>query len=232
MLGGLSRDPLGGMLQQTAILPVAVVLKNINVSKRPTFAAIAEKIEGAPALGIMPEGRSTSQFRKARTRGNVLVESAFIVVLLFGMIWLAWNLCWVLYAKSRLQLAVNEAARAAVTGQLQFAAADLRNTIAQVAEHTSPEFLTAHLACQTLHIDFFDQNGNASAAPVQLGVVRVSVQNYPYTLLTPIVDTKGSVAAVGSTGTANISVSASRVSQACNPLNCPPVGSWPPGTCP
>lgn len=187
----------------------------------------------AEALGSLPDGAHGYQSRKARRRaGNVLIESSFIIVLLFGMIWLAWNLCWVLYAKSRMQLAVNEAARAAVTGQLQLGGADLKNTIALVAEHASPEFLTAHLACQTLHIDFFDQNGAATTAPVELGVVRVSVQNYPYTLLTPIVDPRGSVSAAGSTGSASIWVSASRVSQACNPLSCPPVGSWPPGSCP
>ena len=180
----------------------------------------------------MPEGISTSRRRRARGRsGNVLVEATFTITLLLGMIWLAWNLCWVLYAKSRLQLAVNEAARAGVTGQLQYTAADLKNTIAQVAENTAPEFLTPTLACQTLHISFFDQNGNAVSAPVNLGVVQVSVQNYPYKLLTPIVDPKGSVSAAGSTGTAAIWVSAARVSQACNPLSCPPVGSWPPGSC-
>jgi Flp pilus assembly protein TadG len=180
----------------------------------------------------MPKTLLTAKSRKARrTAGNVLVEATFTIVLLLGMIWLAWNLCWVLYAKSRMQQAVNDAARAAVTGQLQFSAADLKNTIAQVAENSAPEFLTATLACQTLHIDFFDKNGNAVTAPVDLGVVRVSVQNYPYKLLTPIVDPNGSVSAAGSTGSASIWVSAARVSQACNPLSCPPVGSWPPGTC-
>jgi Flp pilus assembly protein TadG len=179
----------------------------------------------------MPERVLTSRSRKARRRaGNTLVEASFTIVLLLGLIWLAWNLCWVLYAQSRMQQAVNNAARAGVTGQLQYTAADLKNTIAQVAENSAPEFLTAHLACQTLHIDFFDQNGNSVSAPVQLGVVRVSVQNYPYALLTPIVDPSGSVSPAASTG-AHIFVSASRVSQACNPLNCPPVGSWPPGTC-
>jgi Flp pilus assembly protein TadG len=184
-------------------------------------------------LRSMPEGVLVPKFRKARRRaGNVLIEATFTITLLLGMIWLAWNLCWVLYAKSRMQQAVDDAARAAVTGQLQLAATDLKNTIAQVAEADAPEFLTAHLACQTLHIDFFDQNGAAVSAPVNLGVVRVSVQNYPYKLLTPIVDPNGSVTAAGSSSSAAIWVSASRVSQACNPLNCPPVGSWPPGTCP
>jgi Flp pilus assembly protein TadG len=183
-------------------------------------------------LKNMPEDVVAARSRKARRRaGNVLVESSFIIVLLLGLIWLAWNLCWVIYAKSRLQLAVNEAARAGVTGQLQHSAADLKNTIAQVAETSAPEFLTATLACQTLHIEFFDQNGAAVNAPVELGVVRVSVQGYPYKLLTPIVDPKGGVYAAGSTNSASIYVSASRVSQACNPLNCPPVGSWPPGGC-
>jgi Flp pilus assembly protein TadG len=185
----------------------------------------------------MPEGVA-SRFRNPRHRagngrrraGSALVEASFISVLLFGMIWLAWNLCWVLFAKSRMQQAVNDAARAGVTGQLQLGAADLKNTIALVAEKSTPEFLTPTLACQTLHIDFFDQNGNAISAPVELGVVRVSVQNYPYKLLTPIVDPTGSVSAVGSTG-ASMWVSASRVAQACDPLNCPPVGSWPPATC-
>lgn len=181
---------------------------------------------------VNPVSRRRPGISQRHRAGNVLLESTFIIVLLLGMIWLAWNLCWVLYAKSRMQQAVNDAARAAVTGELQYSAADLKNTIAQVAEHSSPEFLTAHLACQTLHIDFFDQNGNTTAAPVSLGVVRVSVQNYPYTLLTPIVDPNGYAAPVGSSNTAAIWVSAARVSQACNPLNCPPVGSWPPGTCP
>jgi len=166
--------------------------------------------------------------RNRRRRGNVLIEATFTIVLLLGMIWLAWNLCWVLYAKSRMQQAVDDAARAAVTGQLQYGQTTLMNTIAQVAEHSSPEFLTSTLACQTLHINFFDQNGNSVSAPVNLGIVRVSVQAYPYTLLAPIVDTKGGVSAVNSTGTAQIWVSASRVSQACNPLSCPAVGTWPP----
>ena len=171
-----------------------------------------------------------SRSRRARRQaGNTLLESTFIMVLMLGLIWLAWNLCWVMHAQSRMQYAVNEAVRAAVTGQLQYGAADLKNTIAQVAEHSSPEFLTATKACQSLHIDFFDQNGNTVTAPVNLGVVRVSVQGYPYALLAPIID-RGEALAVAS-AQAQIFVSASRVSQACNPLNCPPVGSWPPGSC-
>ena len=123
----------------------------------------------------------------------MLVEATFVSVVLFGLIWLAWNLCWVLFAASRMQMAVSLAARAAVTGQLQFGAANLENSIALVAENAAPEFLTPHLACQTLNINFYDQNGNSSAAPVNLraplvnlGVVTVSVQNYPYALLAPI----------------------------------------------
>jgi len=169
------------------------------------------------------------------TAGQALVEATFVTILLFGLIWLAWNLCWVLFAKARMQMAVNLAARAAVTGQLQYGAADLKNTIAKAAENAAPEFLTPHLACKTLNINFFDGSGNSIAAPINLGVVSVSVQNYPYTLIAPIfAPTKGGngqVSAVGSSGAA-IWVTASRVSQACDPLNCPPVGTWPPNTCP
>jgi hypothetical protein len=162
-----------------------------------------------------------------------MVEAVFVTALLLGLIWLAWNLCWVLFAKARIQMAVNLAARAAVTGQLQLGAADLKNTVAKVAENAAPEFLTPHLACQTLNINFYDQSGNSVSAPVNLGVVTVSVQNYPYTLLTPIfaAGKGGQVSAVGTTA-AGIWVSSSRVSQACDPLNCPAVGSWPPNTCP
>lgn len=164
-----------------------------------------------------------------------MLEATFVTLLLFGLIWLAWNLCWVLFAKARIQMAVNLAARAAVTGQLQLGAADLKNTIADVAENAAPEFLTPHLACQTLNINFFDQSGNSIAAPIDLGVVTVSVQNYPYTLLAPIFavgsGANGQVSPVGSTGAA-MWVSASRVSQSCDRLNCPPVGTWPPATCP
>jgi hypothetical protein len=135
-----------------------------------------------------------------------------------------------------MQMAVDLAARAAVTGQLQLGGTNLMNTIALVAENATPEFLSPHLACQTLKINFFDQNGNASTAPVNLGVVTVSVQNYPYALIAPIFAigngaSKTQVSAVGSTG-GLIWVSASRASQACDPLNCPAVGTWPPGTCP
>jgi hypothetical protein len=132
-------------------------------------------------------------------------------------------------------MAVNLAARAAVTGQLQYSASDLKNTIALVAENAAPGFLTAHLACQTLKINFYDQSGNSVSAPVDLGVVTISVQNYPYTMLTPIMvsgkNGNGETTPVASSG-ASMWVSASRVSQSCNPLNCPPVGTWPPATCP
>jgi Flp pilus assembly protein TadG len=184
----------------------------------------------------VPEKDRGFRPRAPRRAGNALVEASFVSVIFFGLIWLAWNLCWVLFAASRMQMAVNLAARAAVTGQLQLGGADLKNTIALVAENAAPEFLSPHLACQTLNINFFDQNGNASAAPVNLGVVTVSVQNYPYQLIAPIFaigqgSSNTQVSAVGSTG-AQIWVSASRVSQACDPLNCPAVGTWPPGTCP
>ena len=163
------------------------------------------------------------------------MEATFVTILLFGLIWLAWNLCWVLFAKARIQMAVNLGARAAVIGQLQYGATDIQNTIAKVAENAAPEFLTPRLACQTLNIDFFDQNGNSITAPINNGVVTVSVQNYPYTLLTPIfAPTKGGKGQVSAGGTAGAAmwVSASRVSQACDPLNCPPIGTWPPNTCP
>jgi Flp pilus assembly protein TadG len=176
------------------------------------------------------------RLHKARSEaGQAVVEATFVTILLFGLIWLAWNLCWVLFAKARMQAAVTLAARAAVTGQLQYGASDLKNTIAKVAENAAPEFLSAHLACETLQINFYDQSGNSVTAPINNGVVSVSVQNYPYTLLTPIfVPAKGSngqVSAAGSAGAA-MWVSASRVSQACDPLNCPPIGTWPPSTCP
>jgi Flp pilus assembly protein TadG len=160
-----------------------------------------------------------------------MVEAVFTLTILLGLIWLAWNLCWALFAKSRMQQAVDIAARAAVTGQLAYGQTTLMNTIAQAAEHASPEFLTAHLGCQTLQINFFDQSGNSVSAPVDSGIVRVSVQSYPYILLAPIFSTTSRPQAVGSVG-AQIWVSAARVSQACDPLNCPPVGTWPPGTCP
>ena len=175
--------------------------------------------------------------RDPRSRaGSVLVEATFVSVILFGLIWLAWSLCWALFAKSRMQMAVDLAARTAVTGQLQLGATDLKHTIALVAENTAPEFLSPHLACQTLNINFFDQNGAAVSAPVNLGVVTVSVQNYPYALIAPIFAIgKGAantqISGVG-TAAASIWVSASQVSQACDPLNCPPVGSWPPSPCP
>jgi Flp pilus assembly protein TadG len=171
-----------------------------------------------------------------RRRGSVLVEATFVSAILFGLIWLAWDLCWVLFAASRMQMAVNLAARAAETGQLQLGGTTLKGTIALVAENAAPEFLSATLACQSLKINFYDQSGNAVSAPVNLGVVTVSVQNYPSHLIAPIFaigkGTQNSqVSAVGSAGAA-ISVSASRVSQACDPLNCPAVGTWPPSTCP
>ena len=185
---------------------------------------------------VFQRERHKSVLKKTRpTAGQAMVEAVFVTALLLGLIWLAWNLCWVLFAKARLQMAANLAARAAVTGQLQLGAADLKNTIAKVAENAAPEFLTAHLACQTLNINFYDSNGNSVSAPVNLGVVTVSIQNYPYTLLTPIFSVEkgsnGQVSAAGSTGAA-IWVSSSRVSQACDPLNCPAVGSWPPSPCP
>lgn len=183
----------------------------------------------------MPKRSSEIRTRDARSRrGSAAVEAALVFGVLFGLIWLAWDLCWVLFATSRMQMAVNLAARAAVTGQLQLGGTSLDNTIALVAENAAPEFLSAHLACETLHINFYDQNGNASAAPVSLGVVTVSVQNYPFHLITPIFAPgagANSVSAVGSAG-ASIWASATRVSQACDPLNCPAVGTWPPGTCP
>jgi len=192
-----------------------------------------QKTTGAGAT--LPGGGAYKHKRTRRIAGQALVEATFVTVILFGLIWLSWNLCWVLFAKARIQMAVSVAARAAVTGQLQYGASDLKNTIALVAENTAPGFLSAHLACKTLNINFYDQNGNSVSAPVNLGVVTVSVQNYPYTLLTPILVSgkkgTGQVSAVGSTGP-SMWVSSSRVSQSCNPLNCPPVGTWPPATCP
>ncbi|MGA2115609.1 MAG: TadE/TadG family type IV pilus assembly protein [Bryobacteraceae bacterium] len=165
--------------------------------------------------------------------GSALIEATFVSSILFGLIWLAWNLCWALFAKSSLQMAVDLAARAAVTGQLQLGGSTLMNTVALVAENAAPAFLSPQLACQTLNINFFDQNGNAVTAPVNLGVVTVSVQNYPYKLIAPIFAigngaSNTQVSAVGSTGP-SIFVSAARVSQACDPLNCPAVGTWPSG---
>lgn len=162
-----------------------------------------------------------------------MIEATFVTAILLGLIFLAWNVCWALFAKSSMQMAVDQAARAAVTGQLQLGGTTLYNTVALVAENNAPAFLSPHLACQTLNISFYDQNGNVSTAPVNNGVVTVSVQNYPLTLIAPIfvLGSPANSRAVGSTGGA-IWVSASRVSQACDPLNCPPVGTWPPGSCP
>jgi len=160
-----------------------------------------------------------------------MVESVFTLTILLGLIWLTWNICWALFAKARMQQAVDIAARAGETGQLAYGKTTLMNTIAQAAENATPEFLTAHLGCQTLHINFYDQSGNSVTAPVNAGVVRVSVEAYPYILLAPIFSTTSKPLGVGTVG-AQIWVSAARVSQACDPLSCPPVGTWPPGACP
>lgn len=52
---------------------------------------------------------------------------------------------------------------------------------------------------------------------------------YPFNLLSPIIGNRTTQAA-GSQG-AEIFVTAERVSQACDPLNCPAVGTWSPATC-
>jgi len=176
--------------------------------------------ESAPRVG-----------RRRSTAGSTLVESLSVTPLLLALIWLAWNLCWALFAKSSLQNAVDLGARAAVTGYLQYSQPNLMTTVAAVAEHAAPQFLTPHLACTTLGIQFYDQLGNAVSAPVSEGVVTVSVTSYPYTLIAPILAISKSAdpsLPVGSIGP-GISVTASRVSQPLDPLTNVTVGTWPSG---
>lgn len=177
-------------------------------------------------------GECTRRVRRRRpTAGSSLIEAVYVTALLLALIWLTWNLCWALFAKSSLQMAVNMGARAAVTGQLQLGQPTLMTTVAAVAENAAPVFLTSHLACTSLYIQFYDGLGNAVAAPVNQGVVTVAVSGYPYTLIAPILALGSPVSRTQGGGTVGptISVTASRVSQALDPLTNVTVGTWPSG---
>lgn len=165
------------------------------------------------------------------TAGSSLIEAVFVTPFIFGLIWLAWNLCWALFAKSSLQVAVDLGARAAVTGLLQAGGTDLMTSVAGVAQKAAPVFLTHSRACSNLSIQFYDQTGTAVSAPVSQGIVTVSIAGYPYTLIAPIMSVEKAKIYTQPVATAGpgISVTASRVSQPLDPLTNVSVGTWPSG---
>ena len=140
---------------------------------------------GVPASRIRTAGFDP---RDGRSRaGSVLVEATFVSVILFGLIWLAWSLCWALFAKSRMQMAVrsgrsNRGNRTTPIGRHGSQAHHRPGG----RKHRAGVPVAPSCLSDSEHKLLRSERELPSPLRSTSGVVTVSVQNYPYALIAPI----------------------------------------------
>ncbi len=132
---------------------------------------------------MMPHGRR-------RRRGAAIVEMSFVVIALFGLLFLLIDLGWVIFAKATIQHAVREGCRFAVTSQTLPGQGHLAS-IRDVVRQNSMGFISPGQESSVVQVRFFnpetltEMHGAGSNSGGNL--VIVSVENFEVRPLIPFV---------------------------------------------
>lgn len=125
-----------------------------------------------------------------RRRGAAIVELSFVVIALFGLLFLLIDLGWVVFAKASIQHAVREGCRFAVTSQTMSGLGHL-DSIREVMRQNSMGFISPAQAASVVQVYFFSPDtlqpvsGTGSNAGGNL--VIVAVENFEVRPLIPFV---------------------------------------------
>ena len=146
---------------------------------------------------------------KLRPSGTVLVEVAFVLVVLLGFIFLIFDVSWALFAKATLQHAVLSGVRYAVTSQTATSGGTQLGQVAsikQVVQQQSMGFLSASDLNSFVSVSFYSV---ASATPLQVtgtganaagNLVVVSVNGFNLNPLAPFMRSSAPVLINASSG--------------------------------
>jgi Flp pilus assembly protein TadG len=162
------------------------------------------------------------QTRKRAQGGNAMLEATGILLLMFGLLFLVFDLSLALFTKAALQEAVKAGVRFAVTDQLASGTSYLNDSIVQVVQQNALGMLNgANGACK-ISINYYNPITGAAEAGTGGDVVEVSVVGYKYT----------PVGILKSSSAINITASSSDVMEQCPLGGCPAVINPNPPACP
>jgi Flp pilus assembly protein TadG len=159
-------------------------------------------------------GPDTSQRRRrSGSQGNSLVETTFIVLLLFGLLFLLIDLGWAVFVKATLQQAVRSGVRYAITGQHMTVTNNGTQTtlgqvasIEQVVEQQSMGLISAGDPNGYISVQFYSTASDPPALVTGTGsnaggnLVVVSVTSYPMTPMAPLLRSGAAIPITVSSG--------------------------------
>jgi Flp pilus assembly protein TadG len=156
-------------------------------------------------------------------RGSETIEGALVTLIMFGLIFLIFDMSFSLYIKSTLQEAARDGVRFAVTGQVLAGDTYMNDSIVKVVQSSSLGFLTGASGACKVSVAYYDPYGGAVTTASGGNVVQVSVSGVQYTPLAAIFKSSAPV---------SINVQASDVMEACPAAGCPTAVNPSPPTCP
>jgi Flp pilus assembly protein TadG len=125
-----------------------------------------------------------------RRRGAAIVEMSFVVIALFGLLFLLIDLGWVVFAKASVQHAVREGCRFAVTSQTISGMGHLAS-IQEVVRQNSMGFISPAQAASVVQVRFYNpetlQPVSGAGSNAGGNLVIVAVENFEVRPLIPFV---------------------------------------------
>ena len=173
--------------------------------------------------GTNDAGGRKAMLGRTRQRGSQTIEGALVTLIMFGLIFLIFDMAFSLYIKATLQEAARDGVRFAITGQTLAGDAYLNDSIVKTVRASALGLLSgANDACK-VSVSYYDPYGGASANAVGGYVVQVSITGVQYTPLAAIFKSSAPV---------TVNVQASDVMEACPAAGCPSTANPAPPACP
>ena len=98
---------------------------------------------------------------RRRRRGSETIEGALVTLIMFGLIFLIFDMSFSLYIKSTLQEAARDGVRFAVTGQVLAGDAYMNDSIVKVVQGSALGFLTGASGACKVSVTYYDPYGGA-----------------------------------------------------------------------
>ena len=160
---------------------------------------------------------------RPRQRGSETIEGALVTLIMFGLIFLIFDMAFSLYIKSTLQEAARDGVRFAITSQTLAGDAYLNDSIVKTVQASALGLLSGPNDACKVSVSYYDPYGGASANASGGYVVQVSISGVQYTPLAAIFKSSAPV---------TVNVQASDVMEACPAAGCPTTANPAPPACP
>ena len=160
---------------------------------------------------------------RKRCRGSETIEGALVTLIMFGLIFLIFDMSFSLYIKSTLQEAARDGVRFAVTGRVSAGDTYMNDSIVKVVQGSALGFLTGASGACKVSVTYYDPYGGAVNSASGGNVVQVSISGVQYTPLAALFKSSAPV---------SINVQASDVMEACPAAGCPTAVNPSPPACP